>query len=87
MLFGSLYYKWKPKSTLLFEIAMRLHQVQMKGCLILHVKHIAVTITIGGGFDGLSRGNNLGGMVRGVKPLKLVPVDEGAVEISPGLEG
>ena len=35
--------------------------------------------------DGLSMGNNLRGIMRGLKPLKFVPVDE-AVEISPGLE-
>ena len=36
--------------------------------------------------DGISRGNNLGGTMRGINSLKLVLVYEGAVEISPELE-
>ena len=35
--------------------------------------------------DGLSRGNNMGGMTRGLNPLKFVPLDEGADEISTGV--
>ena len=57
----------------------------MKGELILHAINIAETRMTEADFDGLSMGNNLRGIMRGVKPLKFVPVYE-AVEISPGLE-
>ena len=48
--------------------------------------HITGTRMIDSGIYGLSRGKKLGGMMRGVKPLKPVPVDVGAVEILRGLE-
>ena len=45
----------------------------MKGDLILHIVHIAVTQMIEVVIDSLSKGKNLGGMVRGLNPLKFVP--------------
>ena len=32
--------------------------------------------------DGLSRGNNMGGMMRGLDPIQFVPLDRGAEERS-----
>ena len=57
----------------------------MKGELILNVINIAETSMTKAAIDGLSMGNNFRGIMRGVKPLEFVSVDE-AVEISPGLE-
>ena len=51
----------------------------MKGVLIVHVIHIAEKRMIEAGIDGLSRENNLGGTIRGVNPLKSVPLYEGEV--------
>ena len=87
MMFESVHYKGTLKSPLLFEIVLRLHQFQMKGDLILYVIHILGTRIIEAGIDGISGRNNLGVMTRGINPLQFVPVDEGAVEISPGLKG
>ena len=41
----------------------------MRRYLILHVVHFAVTRTIKSVTDGLLRGNNIGGMIRGLNPL------------------
>ena len=39
------------------------------------------------GIDGLSRGDNLGkGVIKGLYPLRFVPLDQGATEISTGVE-
>ena len=65
--------------SLLVELVPRLQQVQMRGYLILHVIHIAVTRMIDAVIDGLFRGNNLGRIMRGLNPLHFVPLDKGAV--------
>ena len=74
-MFGSIYHKEALTSALLFEIILRIHQVQIKEDLILYVIHIVETRMIEAGIDGISRGKNLGGMTRLLNRLKLVPVD------------
>ena len=74
-MFGSIYHKEALTSALLFEIILRLHQVQIKEDLILYVIHIVETSMIEAGIYGISRGKNLGGMTRLLNRLKLVPVD------------
>ena len=51
----------------------------MRGELILHVIHIAGTRMVGVGIYGLSRDNNLGGIMRGMNPLHFVLLYQGAV--------
>ena len=58
----------------------------MRGELILYVIHIRGTRIIEAGIDGLSRGNNLGGMRRVLNPLQFVLLYQGAVLISAKLE-
>ena len=58
----------------------------MKGELILHVVHIYGTRMIKSGIYGLCRGNNLGGMMRGLEALKVYPLGKGATERSDTLE-
>ena len=79
MVFESVYCKGAPRTPLLFEIVLRLHQVQMRGDLIFYVVHIVGTRMIEVGINELSRENNLGGMMRGVNSLKYVSLDEGSV--------
>ena len=69
---GNAFYRNTSKIPLLFELVLRLHQVQMRGYLILHVVNTVGTIIIEAGIDGISRGNNMGGMMRGLNPLKFV---------------
>ena len=80
MVFESVYNKGTLRIILLFEIVLWLHHVQMKEALILHVIYISGTRMIEAGIYGLSRENNLEGIMIGVNPLKPALVDEGAVE-------
>ena len=75
MLFESVFYRGKSKIPLLFELILRLHQVQMRGYFTLNVVHIAVTRTIEAKINGISRGNNLGGMMIVLDPLHFVTLD------------
>ena len=56
MVFERVFYKGTSKTPFLFELVIRLHQVQMRGDLILHVVHITVTIIIEAGIYGILRG-------------------------------
>ena len=54
--FESVFYKGLSKTPLLCEIVLRLHQVQIRGYLILHMLHISGTIMIEAVIYGLLRG-------------------------------
>ena len=43
MVFESVFYKWYIKILLIFEIVLRLHQVHMRGDMVLHIFHISGT--------------------------------------------
>ena len=58
----------------------------MSRYLILYVVHIVVTIIIESGIYGISRGNNMGGIMRVLKPIQFVPLYKGAEDISTGVE-
>ena len=58
----------------------------MKVYLILHVVHIVGTIIIESVIDVISRGYNMGGMMRSLNPLHFVLLYKGAEEISTGVE-
>ena len=70
----------------MFELVLMLHQVQMRGELILHVIHIVGTGMIESGIDGLYRGSNLGRMTRVLNTLQFVPLDKEVVARSTKLE-
>ena len=67
----SVFYKGTSKSTLLFLLVLRLHQVQMKGELILQCVNLSGTRMIEVLIDGLYRGNNLGGLMRVLEHLQI----------------
>ena len=50
----------------------------MRVDLILHVVHITGKIMIGSIIYGISRGDHMEGMIRGLNPLQFVPLDKGA---------
>ena len=58
----------------------------MRGRLILHVIPIASTRMIEAGIDGLSRVNNLVGIMRVLNHLPFIPLDQGSVVRSANLE-
>ena len=43
LVFESVFYKWYIKRLLIFEIVLRLHQVHMRGDMVLHIFHISGT--------------------------------------------
>ena len=57
----------------------------MKGYFIHHVVHITGTIMIESEIDGLSRTNNMRGLIRGLNPLQFILLDKGSKEISTGV--
>ena len=87
LLYLKIYFTRGPQKYLfLFELVLRLHQVHIRGYLILHVVHILGTIMIGSLIDAISRGNSMGGTTRVLNPLQFVPLYKGAEEISTGVE-
>ena len=85
LFFESVSYKGTSKISLLFEILLRLHQVQVKVELILHIVHITGTRMTEAGMDGISRGNNMGGVMRGLETFQFIPLGKGATERSDNL--
>ena len=85
LVFTSVFYKGIPKILLRSEIVLSFHQVYTRGYLILHMVHMERTIIIESVIDGLSRGNNLGGIMRGFNPQHFVPLDQLAAEIPTGV--
>ena len=86
LVFESVLYKGTLKIPFLFEIFLCLYQFHFKGYLIPYIFHIAGKHMIESGIDGLPRVNNLGGTMRGLKPLQFVYLGQGAVERSDKLE-
>ena len=58
------------EKTLSFETVLIPHNIQMDERLIVHVVHISGTRVADAVIDGISRGNNFGGIMRGINPLK-----------------
>ena len=48
---------------LLFETVLQVHEIQTERRLIIHVLHISVTRIIEAGIDGLSKDNDMGGII------------------------
>ena len=86
LVFEKVFYKGISKIPFLFELVLKLHQFHMRGELIFHVIQVVVTQMIEAGIDGLYRGGNLGGMVRGLNTLQFSPLYQGAVAILAKLE-
>jgi hypothetical protein len=61
-------------SKLLFELVLRLQQFDMTGLLRLHITHVSGTRMIAQGTDGLSRGDMMDGVMRGVPFSSFTPL-------------
>jgi hypothetical protein len=81
----SVYYKGNSSSKPLFELVLRLRQLEMCGNCILHVVHVAGTRMQLEGADGSSRGDQTTGVMAGAPILKYVPLHQSAPELEPGL--
>ena len=74
LVFESIFYKGTSKILLLFEIVLRLHQLQMIGELVLHVIHIVVIRMIEAGIDGIYGGGELGRDDKGGELFTVLPI-------------
>jgi hypothetical protein len=80
----SAFYRGTSSSKLLFELVLRLRQIEMLYQLKVHLVHIPGTIMIKLGVDGLSRGNMGEGVMKDPDIfLKDVPINLGLYERSP----
>jgi hypothetical protein len=67
------------------ELVLELWNMQMKGDFSLHVFHVAGTRMIESGIDGLSRGDKLEGIGKGMSVMNFVPIHLSPIERSDSL--
>jgi hypothetical protein len=82
----SVFYKGNSSSKMLFELMLRLRELEMKGDLKLHVIHVSGTRMQEEGADGSSRGDQSTGVMNGTHILEFVPLHQSALELSPLLK-
>ncbi len=76
------YYKGNSPSRLLFELVLRLRQLEMHSNLLLHVTHVTGSRMINQGTDGLSRGLFAGGILMDQNMLSYIPLHQAALDRS-----
>jgi hypothetical protein len=81
----AVFYKGAARSPYLHGLIERLRMLQLHGGLFIHVLWIAGTRMIEQGTDGLSRGDLNSGVMAGKAFLSFIPLNQGALELSPGL--
>jgi hypothetical protein len=81
------WHKGSAKSRLLHGLVQRLRKLEMNGELFIQVVWVAGTRMIKQGTNGLSRGDLFNGILAGKNYLDYIPLDKGALEQSPELEG
>ena len=69
LVFEIVLYKGITPIPLLFGIVLRMHHIQITGGLILHMVHVYGMRMIESGLYGLSYGNNIEVITRGLNPL------------------
>ena len=80
------FFRGSSKSKLLFELILELRELKMKFKTRIHFVHVAETRMIAQGSDGLSRGNILEGVMKGIPMDDFVLLNESALERSSGLK-
>ena len=78
----SVAFKGNSSAELLFELVLRLHNLEMKFMCKINIIHVAGTRMIEQGTDGLSRGDMLEGVCRGDKMTSHIPLADTALERS-----
>ena len=81
------FYKGTSSSKKLFNLVLRLRQLEVSAGCSIHFIHVAGTRMIAQGTDGLSRGDLNEGVMRGDGILSFVPLHLSALERQPKLEG
>ena len=83
----SVAFKGNSSAELLFELVLRLHNLEMKFMCKINLIHVAGTRMIEQGTDGLSRGDMLEGVCRGDAMTSHIPLAKTALERSAPLLG
>jgi hypothetical protein len=78
----AVFYRGTSSNRLLFNLILRLHRLEMKCGLVLHLIHVAGTRMKDQGTDGLSRGDLLEGVMKGNDFLNYIPIHRSACERS-----
>ena len=78
-------FKGSSSSRLLFELVLRLKEIEIRNSMRIHFIHVAGTRMIQQGSDGLSRGNLLEGVMQGADMLDFIPITARSTDIQPNL--
>ncbi len=76
------FYKGSSSSARLYELIVRLRELEMRARCKVHLVHVAGTRMIAQGADGLSRGNFTEGCMRGKSIFDYIPIGKTASERS-----
>jgi len=79
----SAFFKGTSSSKSLFELILKLRQLELSGGFKVHVIHIAGSRMIAQGTDGLSRGDIGEGVMSGQSMLEFVPINKSCLDRSP----
>ena len=79
------FFRGTSRSRTLFDLVLRLRQLEMRTNSRLHVVHVAGTRMIAQGTDGLSRGDFSGGVMAGGDFLSHVPLHLSPLEREKGI--
>lgn len=80
------FWKGSSRSRKLFDLVLRVKKLEMRGDFLLHVVHVSGKRMISQGTDGISRGDKSEGVMVGRSMLTYVPLHEGVLERSRGME-
>jgi len=79
------FYKGNSDNRFLFQLILRLRQLEMSGQLCLHVIHVSGTRMVAQGTDGLSRLDYTSGVMAGYNMMTYIPLHLSALERAPQL--
>jgi hypothetical protein len=82
----SAFFKGNSSSEYLYDLVLRLRELEMRGDLILHMTHVAGTRVVEEGADGESRGDLSTGAMAGTPVVDYVPLHRDAVSLEPGVK-
>ena len=83
----SAFYNGTTKSKTLFELIVRLKQIELHNSVKIHLIHVAGKRMIAQGTDGISRGNIMEGVLAGHSMMSFIPIGKSAIDRSPKLLG
>lgn len=81
----SAFYNGTTKSKTLFELIVRLKQIELQHSVKIHLIHVAGKRMIAQGTDGISRGNLMEGVLAGHSMMSFIPIGKSAIDRSPYL--